>query len=112
MLNSTITYLRGTLLPAERFTGFVLVEFRSKFIFLHKICQLSQLWQDAVLKDAVLKLTYFSNTTPNTCSTSPLSPLPVIFAKQSAAERKLSAASTMSISSSSTKSLSSCLPEA
>src|SRR5579871_2694020 len=44
--------------------------------------------------------TYFSNTTPNTSSTSPASPLPVILARQSAAARKLSAATTMSISSS------------
>lgn len=41
---------------------------------------------------------YFSNTTPNTSSTSPASPLPVIFAKQSAADRKFSAASTTSVS--------------
>jgi hypothetical protein len=40
--------------------------------------------------------TYFSNTTPNTSSTSPASPLPVIRAKQSAAARSSSAARTTS----------------
>jgi hypothetical protein len=43
--------------------------------------------------------TYRSNTTPNTSSTSPAAPRPVIRARQSAAERRLSAAMTMSTSS-------------
>jgi hypothetical protein len=42
--------------------------------------------------------THFSKTTPNTSSTSPASPRPVIRAKQFAAERRCSAARTMSLS--------------
>jgi len=41
---------------------------------------------------------HFSNTTPNTSSTSPASPRPVIRARQFAAERRCSAASTISLS--------------
>jgi len=43
--------------------------------------------------------THFSNTTPNTSSTSPASPRPVIRARQVAAARKCSAATTISHSS-------------
>ena len=46
-----------------------------------------------------MKGTYFSKTTPKTSSTSPASPRPVIRARQTAAARRCSAATTISQSS-------------
>jgi hypothetical protein len=54
--------------------------------------------QFAIHRIAGRKTTHFSKTTPNTSSTSPLSPLPVILASISAAKRRCSAAVTISIS--------------
>ena len=67
----------------------------SDLIFQHKICHEAL----AMIRESKHKnRTYFSKTTPNTSSTSPASPRPVIRAKQFPADRRCSAASTMSLS--------------